>query len=126
MKTRPDWLTEATLSRIKSDVANPIDTLKLIDRAMNMVVDGFDNEKLSNKGEVVNVIERLPAALAQLVRSQVMVLQYLDGLMVDGNSTDDTCTLTIVVEDKSNGIKWHESHSGQGLRQIDSERDSEE
>lgn len=61
-----------------SELANPLDTLARINKAMDMALDGCLTEKATAKGESVEVLEKSPGIIAQLVRSQLEVLKYID------------------------------------------------
>lgn len=94
--SKPGWLEETKLTFIKTEIANPVNTLMAINKAIQMVLDGFPVEKLSNKGEVVTVIDRMPVAVAQLAKAQLAVLQYLDSQMTEAAPTNG-CNLVILV-----------------------------
>lgn len=60
------------------ELANPLDTLTRINRAMDMVLDGYSVEKATAKGDVLDIIDKLPVGLANLVKAQLEVLKYID------------------------------------------------
>lgn len=96
-----NWRT--IYSKANLDVANPIEMLEKLNSAIDMCLNGCYTEKATAKGEVLTVLERHPAAVAQLVKAQITVLQYISS-QTEEEAPTAQCTLIIEAANDSGTV----------------------
>ncbi len=79
--------------RAISEYADPLTMLADLSTAIRMSLDGMQQEKSTVKGDVVTVTEVQPSAVANLVRTQLEVLKYIDSQTTV--ETAEECKLVI-------------------------------